>query len=147
MKGQIVTRQVVDSMKIQRLIDGELSHADRAELLQQIDESPEPCRAEKWREVALALVEDRAFEKEIRRGAPSVEDTVRMPMLQAALDTHVDLKCLPKQTTPVVASVSSQGMKPSFMVAACLALMTLGLQVVPSCEVAGIHLIRPMNFW
>jgi hypothetical protein len=52
----------MDPLEIQRLIDGELQPSERRLLLKQIDSAPE-----NWRTVALALLEEQAFSKEIRQ--------------------------------------------------------------------------------
>ncbi|MCY2976361.1 MAG: hypothetical protein NTW52_17025 [Planctomycetota bacterium] len=51
----------MDPLEIQRLVDGELPPSERKLLLKQIDLAPE-----NWRMVALALLEEQAFSKEIR---------------------------------------------------------------------------------
>jgi hypothetical protein len=52
----------MDPLEIQRLVDGELPPSERKQLLRQIDSEPE-----NWRMVALALLEEQAFSKEIRQ--------------------------------------------------------------------------------
>ncbi len=51
----------MDPLEIQRLVDGELPPSERKLLLKQIDSAPE-----NWRTVALALLEEQAFSREIR---------------------------------------------------------------------------------
>jgi len=57
----------MDPLEIQRLVDGELPPSERKLLLKQIDLAPE-----NWRMVALALLEEQAFSKEIRQANVSM---------------------------------------------------------------------------
>lgn len=50
----------MDKIELQRLLDGELDHAQRCRLLGQLDERPS-----QWRMVALALLEEQAFSREL----------------------------------------------------------------------------------
>lgn len=51
---------MIDPIRIQALVDGECSAAERRRLLSQIENQPE-----RWRELALALLEEQAFRSEI----------------------------------------------------------------------------------
>lgn len=52
----------MDPLEIQRLVDGELLPADRKQLLKRIDLTPDD-----WRTVALALLEEQSFSREISK--------------------------------------------------------------------------------
>ncbi len=56
------TIQTIDRLSLQRLVDGELDHQERAALLAQFDREPSL-----WRHVALAFVEDKAITTEVRK--------------------------------------------------------------------------------
>ena len=56
------TIQTIDRLNLQRLVDGELDHQERAALLAQFDREPSL-----WRHVALAFVEDKAITTEVRK--------------------------------------------------------------------------------
>ncbi len=56
------TIQTIDRLSVQRLVDGELDHQERAALLAQLDRDPSL-----WRHVALAFVEDQAITTEVRK--------------------------------------------------------------------------------
>ncbi len=57
----------MDKIELQRLLDGELDHAQRCRVLGQLDEQPS-----QWRMVALALLEEQAFCREL--GSQSQRD-------------------------------------------------------------------------
>ncbi len=50
----------MDEIELQRLMDGELDHAERQRVLIQLD-----CMPSRWRSVALALLEDQDFRREL----------------------------------------------------------------------------------
>ncbi len=52
---------MIDPVRLQALVDGECSAAERRRLLNEIDNQPE-----RWRELALALLEEQTFRNEIR---------------------------------------------------------------------------------
>jgi hypothetical protein len=52
---------MIDPIRLQALVDGEFSAAERRRVLSQIDDQPE-----QWRELALALLEEQTFRNEIR---------------------------------------------------------------------------------
>lgn len=52
---------MIDPIRLQALVDGECSAAERRRILSQIDNQPE-----RWRELALALLEEQTFRNEIR---------------------------------------------------------------------------------
>lgn len=52
---------MIDPIRLQALVDGECSAAERRRVLSQIDDQPE-----QWRELALALLEEQTFRNEIR---------------------------------------------------------------------------------
>lgn len=52
---------MIDPIRLQALVDGECSAAERRRLLSEIDSQPE-----RWRELALALLEEQTFRNEIR---------------------------------------------------------------------------------
>lgn len=54
-----MSQKVLDSIQLQRLVDGELPSGEQAALLRNLDGDPV-----QWRRVALALLEDQAFRRE-----------------------------------------------------------------------------------
>ena len=53
--------KIMDKIELQRLLDGELDHEQRRLLLCQLDQQPT-----QWRTVALAMLEDQAFQRELK---------------------------------------------------------------------------------
>ncbi len=69
----------MENLELQRLLDGELDHEQRRLVLGQLDKQPS-----KWRMVALAMLEDQAFRREL--GSISKTSNVlldRSPMLDS----------------------------------------------------------------
>ncbi len=66
----------VDRLSLQRLIDGELDHAQRALILRELD-----CSPEQWRDVALALLEEQQLHRDIATVVCEAQslDTIRIP--------------------------------------------------------------------
>lgn len=77
--------QTLDRILLQRLVDGELSHDERARLLQSMEAYPE-----QWREVALALIEDRVMQRDIATliDLPGITQTV--PKLEPVKLANID---------------------------------------------------------
>lgn len=112
---------MIDTLLLQRLIDGELSHRERAAFLQQIEESPQ-----QWKEIALALIEDRDFQQTIMSLKGDADESLRLPRLQSSIDTIVDI---PKAQPVALASASQASIRfsmPPLAIAASLLFMCLG---------------------
>ena len=59
----------MNDLEIQRLVDGECSHQQRAERLRSIGDD-----AQGWRNLALRLLEDQSLRRELRSNAPTVQN-------------------------------------------------------------------------
>jgi hypothetical protein len=67
---------IMNSLELQKLVDGELPAAEQSALLNRLDRDPTS-----WRSVALALLEDQAFQREIRffsKSSDSISESVLM---------------------------------------------------------------------
>lgn len=71
---------MIDPIRLQALVDGECSAAERRRLLNQIDNSPE-----QWRELALALLEEQTFRNEIRLMRHEASNPMRSESTSASL--------------------------------------------------------------
>ena len=61
----------LDESQLQRLVDGELDSKQRREFLMAMDDEPKH-----WREVALAFVEDRVWQTEVKVAAEVSGQTI-----------------------------------------------------------------------
>ncbi|XZE18553.1 hypothetical protein SH449x_003850 [Pirellulaceae bacterium SH449] len=107
---------MIDPIRLQALIDGECSAAERRQLLQQIDSQPD-----QWRDIALALLEEQVFAKDIRtlRGKAIQNSTAEMPVATHSVFLDQEISKRP---------VARKGWRFGPVLAACLAL-SVGLTI------------------
>jgi len=110
----------MEPLEIQRLVDGELPPSERSLLLKRIDLAPE-----NWRKVALALLEEQVFSKEIRHA--------NLPQGLQATGSLTPVKCLDaNDQNSLLPSFRNSGWK-RFVLPATLAasvLLAIGITVV-----------------
>ena len=72
----MVTSKTVDRLTLQRLVDGELDHVERAGVLRDLE-----CSPEQWRDVAMALLEEQQLHRDIATAVCEARnlDTIRVP--------------------------------------------------------------------
>lgn len=68
----------IDERRLQRLVDGEMSTAERCEFLESLDASPDA-----WRSVALAFIEEQILSREIAGACASLPGTAHLPIDRA----------------------------------------------------------------
>jgi len=110
----------MEPLEIQRLVDGELPPSERSLLLKRIDLAPE-----NWRKVALALLEEQVFSKEIRHA--------NLPQRLLETSSLTPVKCLDaNDQNSLLPSFRNSGWK-RFVLPATLAasvLLAIGITVV-----------------
>lgn len=107
---------MIDPIRLQALIDGECSAAERRRLLQQIDSQPD-----QWRDVALALLEEQVFAKDIRamRGNAIPNAATEVPVASHSVLSEQEIGKRP---------LARKGWQFGPVLAACLAL-SVGLTI------------------
>lgn len=107
---------MIDPIRLQALIDGECSAAERCRFLQQIDSQPD-----QWRDVALALLEEQVFAKDIRatRGNEVQDSTIDMSVAAHTVLREHEISNRPS---------TKKGWRFGPVLAACLAL-SVGLTI------------------
>ena len=74
----------MEPLELQRLVDGELDALERRRLLQRCDEEPP-----QWRTLALSLLEEQAFRKEVALFSKDTPANVPVESPTTALPTHL----------------------------------------------------------
>lgn len=81
----------MDELDLQRLTDGELDHATRRQLLCQLDNNPS-----QWRGVALALIEEQEFRRQLGLTSSSISDATDVSTLAPTPAVHYSSEARPE---------------------------------------------------
>ncbi|MDZ4847669.1 MAG: hypothetical protein SGI77_00100 [Pirellulaceae bacterium] len=99
----------MDELDLQRLTDGELDHATRRQLLRQLDNNPS-----QWRGVALALIEEQEFRRQLGLASTSITDATDVSTLASAPTVRYSSEARPE--VPLRSKWLSMALAASFLI-------------------------------
>ncbi len=104
--------QIMDEIELQKLIDGELDRSQQKQLLCQLDRE-----SSQWRVVALALLEEQEFRRELGSGTSKINDTLTT---LAQSNSDDELKSSPPKSIPSIGNNKVQHWLPMALAASLL---------------------------